>query len=127
SRIWQKVRAYLLTGMLIGTDDNVVALETPRRSEDAAVVPIAIRAIFAQAQNRYVEKVWLVIDNNPSPIAAVFHFTPASGRADIKTRVRVEHYTHTRAIALTNHGELHMATHYIKAAAGCSPASGKAA
>ncbi len=125
STIWQQVRADLFAGMPIGTDDNVVALETPRRAEDAAVVPIAIRALFAQAQNRYIEKLWLVIDNNPSPIAAVFHFTPASGRADIETRVRVEQYTHIRAIALTNDGKLHMVTNYIKATGGCSAPSGK--
>jgi sulfur-oxidizing protein SoxY len=128
SAIWQKVRADLFSGMPIGTDDNVVVLETPKRAEDAAVVPIAIRAQFPQAQNRYIEKLWLVIDNNPSPIAAVFHFTPESGRADIETRIRVEQYTHIRAVALTNDGKLHMVTNYIKASGGCSaPASKDAA
>ena len=125
SAIWQKVRADLFSGLPIGSADNVVVLETPKRAEDAAVVPIAIRAQFPQSKNRYVEKVWLIIDNNPSPIAAVFHFTPESGRADIETRVRVEQYTYIRAIALTNDGELHMATSYVKASGGCSAPSSK--
>jgi sulfur-oxidizing protein SoxY len=125
SAIWQKVRADLFSGMAIGAGDNVIALETPKRAEDAAVVPIAIRAQFPQAQNRYIEKLWLIIDNNPSPIAAVFHFTPESGRADIETRIRVEQYSHIRAIALTNDGQLYMATNYIKASGGCSAPSSK--
>jgi sulfur-oxidizing protein SoxY len=125
SAIWQKVRADLFSGLAIGGTDNVIALDTPKRAEDAAIVPIAIRAQFPQTQNRYIEKVWLIIDNNPSPIAAVFRFTPESGRADIETRIRVEQYSHIRAVALTNDGKLHMATNYIKASGGCSAPSSK--
>ena len=125
SAIWKKVRADLFSGMTIGTGDGVVVLDTPKRAEDAAVVPIAIRAQFPQTSNRYIEKVWLIIDNNPSPIAAVFQFTPESGRADIETRIRVEQYSHIRAIALTNDGKLQMATNYIKASGGCSAPGSK--
>ena len=128
SPIWQKVRADLFGATPIAAGENVVVLETPKRAEDAAIVPIAIRAQFLQAENRYVEKLWLIIDNNPSPIAAVFHFTPNSGRADIETRIRVEQYTHVRAIALVDDGKLYMATNYVKASGGCSaPASKDAA
>jgi sulfur-oxidizing protein SoxY len=125
SPVWQKVRADLFSGMPIATGDNVIALETPKRAEDAAVVPIAIRAQFPQAENHSIAKLWLIIDNNPSPIAAIFTFTQASGRADIETRIRVEQYTPIRAIALTNDGTLHMSAHYIKASGGCSAPSSK--
>lgn len=128
SPIWQKLRQDLFAGMAIGTGDNVVRLEAPARAQDAAVVPIAIRTPFPQTENRYIEKVWLVIDNNPSPIAAIFLLAPESGRADIETRIRVEQYTYIRAIALTHDGKLHMAARYIKASGGCSaPASKDAA
>jgi sulfur-oxidizing protein SoxY len=125
SPVWQKVREDLFAGMPIGTGDNVIVLETPKRAEDAAVVPIAIRAQFPQAADRYIAKLWLIIDNNPSPIAAIFTFSQASGRADIETRIRVEQYTPIRAIALTNDGTLHMVAHYIKASGGCSAPSSK--
>jgi sulfur-oxidizing protein SoxY len=128
SPIWQKVRADLFGATPIAAGESVVVLETPKRAEDAAIVPIAIRAQFPQAENRYVEKLWLIIDNNPSPIAAVFHFTPDSGRVDVETRIRVEQYTHVRAIALVDDGKLYMATNYVKASGGCSaPASKDAA
>lgn len=125
SPVWQKVRADLFSGMPIGSGDNVIVLETPKRAEDAAVVPIAIRAQFPQAEDRYIVKLWLIIDNNPSPIAAIFAFTQASGRAEIETRIRVEQYTPIRAVALTNDGRLHMAANYIKASGGCSAPSSK--
>jgi len=125
SPVWEKLRADLFPGMPIGTGDNVIVLESPKRAEDAAVVPIAIRAQFPQADNRSIVKLWLIIDNNPSPIAAIFSFTQSSGRADIETRVRVEQYTAIRAIALTNDGALHMAANSIKASGGCSAPSSK--
>jgi sulfur-oxidizing protein SoxY len=128
SAIWQKVRVSLFADRPIGPGEGVVSLEVPERAADAAVVPIAIHAGFPQSAARSIERVWLVIDNNPSPIAAVFRFTQESGRADIETRVRIDQYTHVRAIAATNDGELHMATRYVKASGGCSaPAATDAA
>jgi sulfur-oxidizing protein SoxY len=105
--------------------DDVIVLETPRRAEDAAIVPVAIRARFAQSPERSIRKIWLLIDNNPSPIAAVFQFTLESGRADIETRIRIEEYTYVRAVALTSDGKLYLAANYVKASGGCSAPAGK--
>ena len=70
-----------------------------------------------RARARYIDRLWLVIDNNPSPISAIFTFTPQSGRADIETRVRIDEYTHVRAIAETNDGQLYM-THALRQGLG---------
>lgn len=127
SMIWKKVQAEVFGGARIAPGDGVVELEAPARAQDGAVVPVAVRSRFEQSAARFIDRLWLVVDNNPSPVAAVFHLTPRSGRADIETRIRVEQYTHVRAIARTNDGRLHMATRYVKAAGGCSaPAAGDA-
>ncbi|TMH25732.1 MAG: quinoprotein dehydrogenase-associated SoxYZ-like carrier [Betaproteobacteria bacterium] len=124
SAIWQKLRTDLFSGMTIANAEGVLVLETPKRAEDAAIVPLAVHMRFPQTESRYIEKLWLIIDNNPSPIAALFHFVPETGRADIETRVRVEQYTYIRAIAMTNDAKLYMAVNYVKASGGCSaPAS----
>jgi len=121
SEIWKKVRASLFESRPITSPaDDVLLLDAPARAEDAAVVPISIRTRFEQTAGRYVARLWLVIDNNPSPISAIFTFTPQSGRADIETRVRVDEYTHVRAIAETNDGKLYMTTRFVKASGGCS-------
>ena len=125
SVVWKKVHESVFANADIAPADGIVSLETPKRAEDAAVVPVAIRAAIAQRSDRYIDTLWLVIDNNPSPIAAVFHFTLASGRADMETRIRVEQYTHVRAIARTNDGKLYMAVNYVKASGGCSAPAGK--
>ena len=126
SEVWKKVRASLFESRPITWPaDDVLVLEAPARAEDAAIVPISIRTRLAQSPSRYIDRLWLVIDNNPSPISAIFTFTPQSGRADIETRVRIDEYTHVRAIAETNDGKLYMTTRFVKASGGCSAPPGK--
>lgn len=124
--IWPRVRSSLFGTREI--DENaagIVVLEAPSRAEDASTVPVAIRTGIQQSPSRYVQKLYLLVDNNPSPIAAVFELTPDSGRADIETRIRIEQYTEVRAIAELNDGSLYMASRYVKAAGGCSAPAGK--
>jgi sulfur-oxidizing protein SoxY len=126
SPIWQKVRVSLFQSRPIaGAASHVVTLESPSRAADAAVVPIAIRAQFDQSESRYIEKLYLIVDKNPSPVSAVFTLSPLSGRADIETRIRVEDYSFIRAVAELNDGSLHMATRFIKASGGCSAPAGR--
>jgi sulfur-oxidizing protein SoxY len=126
SEMWLKVRASLFENRPItNVGDEVLALDAPMRAEDAAVVPIAMRAKLPHTATSHVSKLYLIIDNNPSPIAAIFSFTPQSGRADIETRVRVDEYTFVRAIAETSDGRLLMRTRFVKASGGCSAPPGK--
>ena len=129
SPIWLKVRASLFGDRTIGAAPaGMLVLEAPARAVDAAVVPIAIHARWPFERTHYVSKLVLIIDANPSPISAIFHFTPESGRADIETRVRVDDYSHVRAIAETSDGQLFMTTKFVKASGGCSaPPGGNAA
>lgn len=124
--IWDKVRTSLFAGRPISEQaDAVIELEAPVRAEDAATVPIAIHTKLPQSKDAYIKKVYLVIDGNPSPLGAVFTFAPDSGRADLETRVRIEEYTHVRAIAELSDGKLYMASRYVKASGGCSAPAGK--
>jgi len=119
--VWQKLRASLFqTRPIEPASEDLLSLVLPTRAEDAAIVPLAIKTHLVQTPARYIEKVYLIIDNNPSPLAAVFEFTPLSGRADLETRVRIDEYTHVRAIAQTSDGKLHMALGFVKASGGCS-------
>ena len=129
SPIWLKLRASLFAGRSIApAPAGMLTLEAPTRAIDAAVVPIAIRTRWPHEPARFVAKLYLIIDANPSPISAIFQFTPESGRADIEARVRVDDYSHVRAIAETSDGQLFMVTKFVKASGGCSaPAGGDAA
>jgi len=101
-------------------DTTVIQMKTPYRAEDAAFTPVTIKAQFPQRPERYIEKIHVVIDNNPEPLAGTFTFTPEIGRADLALRLRIDNYTNVRAIAVLNNGEHHMVTNFVKAQGGCS-------
>jgi sulfur-oxidizing protein SoxY len=125
SVVWQKVRASLFGDRRIEpAPAGLLMLDAPSRAIDAAVVPISIRTSLPQDAARYVSALYLIIDANPSPIAAIVRLTPESGRADIETRVRVDEYSHVRAIAETSEGRLYMVTRFVKASGGCSAPAG---
>ncbi len=123
---WAKIRASLFQDRPIEeASADLLRLDAPNRAEDAAVVPIGIHTGIEQGSQRFVQKAWLIIDQNPSPVAASFTYTPDSGRADIETRVRVNEYTLIRAVAELNDGSLHMVSRFVKASGGCSAPAGK--
>lgn len=99
---------------------EVVELTAPYRAEDPATVPIRVTAGIPQTPERYIEKLILLIDKNPEPFVGEFNFSEISGRADLAMRVRINAYSHVRAIARLNTGELHMHKVFVKASGGCS-------
>jgi sulfur-oxidizing protein SoxY len=126
AEMWNKVRNGLFGARPISEQtQGMLELEAPARAEDAATVPIAIRTALPQGDGPRVRKIYLVIDNNPSPVGAIFDFAPDAGRADLETRVRIEEYTHVRAIAELSDGRLYMASRFVKASGGCSAPAGK--
>ncbi len=124
--IWQKLKRSLFENRPVASDARgIVELVTPVRAEDAAVVPVAIRTQLTQRPERYVRRIYLIVDKNPSPLAAMFELTPESGRADLETRIRIEEYTHVRAVAELSDGTLFADTRFVKASGGCSAPAGK--
>ncbi len=108
----------------ISESDDLIVLDAPQRAEDAAIVPISIRSKIAQTDERYIKTMYVFIDKNPGPLIGTFQFTPASGRADLAFRVRVNAYSPIRVIAETNNGDLHMSRRFVKATGGCSAPAG---
>ena len=124
--IWQKLKRSLFENRPVASDARgIVELVTPIRAEDAAVVPVAIRTRLTQRPERYVRRIYLIVDKNPSPLAAMFELTPESGRADLETRIRIEEYTHVRAVAELSDGTLFADARFVKASGGCSAPAGK--
>lgn len=122
---WQKVRASLFQGKTILPGDALLTLDTPMRAADAAVVPIALRAHLPAGDQRQVRKLYLIIDANPSPVSAVFELPPGGAAPEIETRVRIDEYSHVRALAELSDGSVLMTTRFVKASGGCSAPAGK--
>ncbi len=120
---WGQIKTSLFGDRTVQDGQGVIGLETPYRALDAAVVPVEIQSLAPQTTDRFVKNLYLVIDMNPSPVAAVFHFPGTHAWQGLSTRVRVNAYTNVRAIAETSDGGLYMAANFVKASGGCSAPS----
>src|SRR3989304_6395923 len=96
--------------------EGMIRLEAPEVAEDAAIVPVSITIDAPQLPERYVKTLHLIVDRNPIPIAAIFHLTPESGRANLSTRIRLQTFSPVRAIAEMNDGSLYLSARLVPAA-----------
>jgi len=120
---WGELKPSFFADRPISTEQNVLSMEAPKRAHDAAVVPIIIKALN---DAREIKQIHLIVDKNPLPLAGIFKFSDTrSNWESFETRIRINEYTHVRAIAELDDGSLHMTSRFVKAAGGCSaPAMG---
>jgi sulfur-oxidizing protein SoxY len=120
---WSDLRHAIFGDRVVEDAGDLIAIEAPERAEDAAIVPVAIRV--AETLGPEIRGLYLVIDDNPSPLAAHFVLGPLADTKEITTRVRIDDYTYLHAVAETKDGRLYASAHFIKAAGGCSAPAGK--
>lgn len=119
--VWDNVlKKEFFAGKNLQEGNDVITVKAPYRAEDPALVPITISSKISQTESRFIKRIVVFVDKNPFPFVADFEFTPASGKADISMRVRVNSYSYVRAIAETNDGEFYMSKTFVKASGGCS-------
>ena len=63
---WITIRDRLFPDTPIA-EDTLITLETPVRAQDAAIVPLSVKVNVPQNGPNPIEKIFLVVDNNPSP------------------------------------------------------------
>ena len=117
---WEKIRGHLYPGQTPIAGQSVVQLIAPLRAAYGASVPVKIVSHLPQRDELYVRKLTIVVDKNPSPVAAELSLTPEVGQADFETRLRVDEYSHVRVVAELSDGQLHTDARYVKTSGGCS-------
>jgi sulfur-oxidizing protein SoxY len=115
---WPQIASSEFHGRQLVDGTGLLALEMPARAEDAAIVPVTMRTTLPAGDARTLRALTLIIDANPSPVAATFKV--GSGVTMISTRVRVNSYTNVHAVAELSDGKLYMVKTFVKAAGGCS-------
>jgi sulfur-oxidizing protein SoxY len=116
---WQLMRSQLYGTRDIGEgSDAVMSIEAPGSTPDPSATPVVVR--FGGDLVGKVRQVRLVIDNNPSPLAATLNLTAALPIDEIDLRVRIDRFTSVRAIAETDAGRLEMRSTWVNASGGCS-------
>ncbi|HEY0832651.1 MAG TPA: quinoprotein dehydrogenase-associated SoxYZ-like carrier [Azospirillum sp.] len=115
---WELLRDMYFAGRPVEDAGTLLSLEAPTRAHDAALVPIRVTA--SPGADVRVTAVHLIVDENPVPLAAIFHFAEGGGPRTVETRIRVNAYTNVTAVAETSDGRLLKTAQFVKAAGGCS-------
>ncbi len=116
--LWPVLKESFFAGKTIEKAD-FIKLEGPARAESGAQVPITLTVDKSLDAADAIKKVYIIVDANPIPLAAIYHFTPLNGKAQISTRIRMETDSYIHAIGETADGKLYMTALPIRAAGGC--------
>jgi sulfur-oxidizing protein SoxY len=122
---WEYLRPQFYGDRAIGVvDERFMSIEAPSNTPDPAATPLTLR--FGPEAAGKIRQVRLIIDNNPSPLAATMDLKSGVPLTEIDLRVRIDRFTSVRAIAETNDGRLEMRSTWINASGGCSAPPGAA-
>ena len=122
--IWEELKPVVFGDRPIVLGDGVVTVVAPKRAQEAGLVPIDIVLDPSKAKTA-IKSFTMIIDVNPSPVAATFTIGEGAGVTRLSTRVRINDYSFVRVIAETAGGDLHMAETFVKASGGCSAPAAK--
>ena len=117
---WKELQHAIFADRPVEDGSGVLSVEAPARALDAALVPVDLTTKGDAA----IKGVYLIIDNNPAPLAGHFTFGPQGDPHSLKLRVRVNAYTYIHAVAETRDGQLYSVARFVKAAGGCSAPAG---
>ena len=117
---WKDLQAALFDGRVTErAADGAVELALPRRASDAAAVPVSV-TVSADLASR-LSALWLVVDENPAPLAVHAQPGPATGGlGTFSTVLRIDARTLVHAVAETQDGALLEAASFIEASRGFS-------
>ena len=91
---------------------GIISIKAPYRPEDIRAVPFDVDAAFRDG--RTVKSVTLVVDNNPSPVAAAFKFGPGRDHVALSIKFRMNQQSDVRAIVEADDGKLYMVSQLMK-------------
>lgn len=113
---WKELQHAIFGERRVQDGTGWMGIDAPARALDAALVPVNLTV----SGDKAIKSIYLVIDNNPGPLAGHFIFGPQGDPRSLKLRVRVNAYTYIHAVAETRDDQLYAVARFVKAAGGCS-------
>lgn len=113
---WDGIRKEVFGERVIHSGIGKVHIEAPYRPEDLRAVPFSVDAKLPDG--RTIKTVTFIVDENPSPIAAVFHMHQARDHARIAIKFRLNAQSQVRAVVEASDGTLYMSEQLVKFAGG---------
>jgi len=83
-----------------------VRVRMPEIAENGNTVPMTVMAESPMTAADHVKAIHVVTDNNPRPEVASFYFTPANGKAEVSTRIRLSQTMNVLAYAEMSDGSV---------------------
>lgn len=97
-----------------------LSVEMDDSVDDGSSVPVVLSAESAMTAADHIEAMLLLAPLNPFLTVAEFRFTPLSGKAMVRTRMRLAKSQTVLALARTSTGDVFLARHRIEVVAnGC--------
>jgi sulfur-oxidizing protein SoxY len=119
---WHDLSQQVFGDKKLENGGKLIAIDAPDRAMDAALVPVGVKI----SGKKGVKALYLLVDDNPVPLAAHFTFGPAADPREVKLRIRLEQYSYIHAVIEGGDGKLYEAARFVKAAGGCSGPAGPA-
>jgi sulfur-oxidizing protein SoxY len=86
--------------------DGGIALNLPAVAQNGASVPITVFVESPMTPEDHVRGIHVFATQNPSPGVADFMLTPASGRAEVSTRIRLADHQEVIVLAELSDGRI---------------------
>ncbi len=99
-------------------EEGAINIDLPEIAENGNTVPLSIAIDSPMTAQDHVSDILVVTDGNPFPGVATFHLTPASGRAEVSTRIRLNTTENVIVVAKTSAGKLLTARKTVKVTVG---------
>ncbi len=95
-----------------------VTLKLPEIAENGRTVPLSVSVDSPMSDKDYVKAIHIVAEGNPNPEVVSFNLTPAVGKAEISTRMRLGKTQNVVAAAVMNDGSVYKVSRFIKVTIG---------
>jgi sulfur-oxidizing protein SoxY len=95
-----------------------ITLRAPPIAENGNTVPITVSVESPMTAADHVARIHVFADKNPTPDVATFHLTPACGRAQVDTRIRLGQTQDLIVLAEMSDGSLFMTRAEVKVTIG---------
>ena len=116
SQSWPGIQAEVYGKRTLHDGMGVITLKAPYRPDDVRSVPLEADAKLGDG--RTIKSVTFIVDENPSPVAAVFRLAGSRPSVHLVTHIRLDQQSDVRVIVEASDGTLYMAEQLVKFAGG---------
>ena len=97
---------------------SLLKLDIPLIAENGSVVPTKVEALQANSPQRYIKKVYILVDKNRRPMSAVFSLSSDISKPFVGTNLRLGQTGPVRVVAEMSDGSLYQIAQEVKVTVG---------